>query len=139
MRKKLLAFYRRHGELLRYLIIGGMTTAIDIVFFALFTRAFHIDYRAAKALTWVLAVAFAFCGSKWVVFRSRTMEKKALVRETVSFTAMRLLTLLFSEAFLYLTVEHGGWDENMANVLCNVAVVILNYVLSKLVVFRKRA
>ncbi len=137
MRKKLLALYERHGELIRYLFIGGVTTGIDIVTFALFTRALGIDYLIAKVMASALAIAFAFVGSKWVVFRSETRDRKAFLREVVSFVAMRLLTLLFAEGFLYLTVEHGAWDENIANIVCNVVVVALNYVLSKLVVFRK--
>lgn len=138
MRQKLTELYRKHGDILRYLIIGACTTLIDIVFFALLNGVLGMHYQLAKVIVWVLAVAFAFAGNKWVVFRSKTTDRGALLREAGSFTAMRMLTLLFSLVFLYLTIDRLGWDENLSNILSDIVVIVLNYILSKLVVFRKR-
>lgn len=138
MRTKLRTLYEKHGDILRYLVIGGLTTLIDMGLFALLVSGFGVYYQTANVIVWVLAVSFAFVGNKWVVFRTKTKSPSALWKEAASFFAMRLVTLLFSAAFLYGAVDLLVWNENLAKLLCNIAVVILNYILSKLVVFRAR-
>lgn len=136
MWEKLKALYSKYGEILRYLVIGGMTTAIDIGLFALLT-GWGLHYQLAKVLTWFVAVAFAFVGNKWVVFRTKGQDLKTMLRESGSFFFMRILTLLFSSGFMYLTVDGFGWDMNLSNIICTAIVIILNYVLSRLFVFKK--
>lgn len=138
MGKKLRALYAQHGDVLRYLIIGGLTTLLDIAVFALLHTVLGLHYQVAKVISWIAAVIFAFWGNKFVVFRTRTESRQQLLKEAASFTSMRLLTLLFSVAFLFVAVELLHMDENLSNIISNVFVVIFNYVLSKLVVFRKK-
>lgn len=138
MKQKLMDLYAKYGDILRYLVIGVLTTVIDIVFFALFNGVLGLHYQIAKVIAWVVAVAFAFWGNKKIVFRTKTESGAALLREAGSFLAMRLVTLAFSVVFLYFAVELMGWDENVSNIICNIVVIILNYILSKLVVFKKK-
>ena len=138
MKQKLMDLYAKYGDILRYLVIGVLTTVIDIAFFALFNGVLGLHYQIAKVIAWVVAVAFAFWGNKKVVFRTKTENNTALLREAGSFLAMRLVTLAFSVVFLYGAVEIVGWDENISNIICNIVVIILNYILSKLVVFKKK-
>lgn len=135
MYKKLRGLYQKHGDILRYLIIGGITTLIDIAVYSLLTNVFSMAYTPTKVIAWILAVAFAFWGNKWVVFRTKTKNRRQLLRETVSFIAMRLLTLLFSLIFLRVTIDTWGWNSDLSNILCNVVVIVLNYILSKIFVF----
>lgn len=137
MKEKMLALYQKYGEMLRYLVIGGLTTLIDIGGFALLHTVLGMHYQLANVLVWVLAVAFAFWGNKVIVFRSKSSEAKTLLREAASFVASRLFTLLFSAVFLYVTVDVLGWDGTLSKAISTVVVVVLNYVLSKLMVFRK--
>lgn len=138
MKKKMLDLYAKHGDILRYLIIGGLTTAIDILLFMLLNTVFGLHYQVAKILTWVIAVSFAFWGNKRIVFQTKTAAKSDLIREIASFFAMRLVTLGFSVLFMYVAVEHLHWDENISNIACTFIVIVLNYVLSKLIVFKKK-
>lgn len=138
MKQKLMDLYAKYGDILRYLVIGVLTTVIDIAFFALFNGVLGLHYQIAKVIAWVVAVAFAFWGNKKIVFRTKTENGTALLREAGSFLAMRLVTLAFSVVFLYGAVEIVGWDENISNIICNIVVIILNYILSKLVVFKKK-
>jgi putative flippase GtrA len=135
MKEKIVTLYRRHGETIRYLIIGGMTTLIDLACFALL-MALGVGELPAKTITWVVAVSFAFFGNKFVVFRTRD---RALAGEALRFAAMRLLTLAFSWGFLYLTITLAGMNANLSNLLCNLAVIVLNYLLGKFVVFKKHS
>ncbi len=137
MLKKLRELYHRHGDLLRYVVIGAATTGIDLIFFALFHTALGIGYAVAKVLTWVVAVTFAFCGNKWVVFRTKGTDGRTLLGEAVRFFAMRVVTLVLSVLLLYLFIDLWGMESNLANLIDNVVVIVLNYVLSKLFVFTK--
>lgn len=138
MKEKIKALYARYGDILRYLIIGGLTTLLDMGVFALLHAVLGVHMQVANVITWVVAVAFAFVGNKWLVFRTDTKDRRELLREGVSFVSMRLLTLLFSAAFLEIAVKALGWDELVAKAVSTVLVVILNYVLSRLVVFRQK-
>lgn len=134
---KIKALYRKYQDILWYLLVGGVTTLIDIVVFALMNSTFGLYYQTAKAISTAAAIAVAFVGNKWLVFRTKSESRGAFLRELGSFVAMRLVTYFFSAAFLQLTIGSWQWDENLANIIANVVVIIANYVLSKLVVFRK--
>jgi putative flippase GtrA len=134
MKETMLSLYRRHRESIWYLIIGGITTVIDLVSFALLTGPLGIGELFAKTIAWVLAVTCAFIGNKWLVFRS---QNSALGGEVLRFAIMRVLTLAFSWGFLYLTINLAGWNGNLSNLLCNVVVIVLNYILSKTLVFKQ--
>lgn len=136
MREKLKALYTQYGDILRYIIIGGVTTLLDLATFSLLFSVLGAHYQLANIVAWIVAVAFAFIGNKWVVFRSKTQTPRALLREALSFVAMRLTTLAFSAAFMYITVEKLAWSETPAKAISTFVVIVLNYVLSKLIVFR---
>lgn len=136
MRQKLLDLYKKHGDILRYLIIGGLTTLANVVVYAILTEGFSIHYQVANIISWLVAVIFAFVGNKWVVFRTRERDAHSLLREAGSFFLMRLLTLGFDAGALYVMVEWLHMDEMIAKIISTAAVIVLNYVLSKLVVFR---
>ena len=131
--------YLRHGELLRYLLVGGGTTLLNIGVFALMNILLGAHYQLANAAAWVVAVAFAFAGNKWIVFRSKAAAPAALLREGAGFVASRLLTLLFSAVFLHIAVSILGANEPLAKVISTAVEIVLNYVLAKAVVFRGQA
>jgi len=136
MQDKLRALYARYGDILRYLIVGGLTTLLDNVIFGLLHDLWGMHFALANVFAWFFAVAFAFVGNKWVVFRTQT-GKRALLGEAASFVAMRLITLLFSEGFLALTIGLWAWDSMLSKAISSVVVIVLNYLLSRLFVFKK--
>lgn len=137
MLEKCKALYARYGDILRYLIIGGLTTLLDYAVFALMFNALGVHYQIASVFSWMAAVAFAFCGNKWVVFRAHARDLRTLLRESVSFVTARLATLGVNALFLYVSVDMLGMHANLAKLLANVLVIILNYVLSRLFVFKR--
>lgn len=136
---KLRVLYNKHGDILRYLIIGGLTTVIDILVFALCNSIIGLSYTVSKIISWAFAVVFAFVGNKKIVFQAAGWDRESLLREGGSFLIMRLITLGISLGLLYLMIDLGGWSENFSNILANIVVIILNYVFSKLIIFRKKA
>lgn len=122
-------------ELISYLFFGICTTAVNyIVFFAL---KHLIDYRFANAIAWLASVIFAYVTNKLWVFESHTHNISDIFREFGAFTGSRVLSGLFDMGFLILAVEWLGMNEWLAKLIDGVVVVVLNYIFSKLLVFRK--
>lgn len=129
-------------ETVSYVVVGVFTTVIDLVLFWIcslfYSEGNMLGVTIGKIVAWIGAVAFAFFASKFVVFRSHDKSAGIFLREAVSFTASRLFSLLFAMVFIWLTVRLAGMDENVSNILSNIFVIIINYITSKLVVFRKK-
>ncbi len=136
MRSLFRRLYARFGGLVRYALVGGLTTAVNVGCFALLHSALGLHYQAANVAAWVLSVLFAFAGSKWFVFRDEAREPGALLRQLAGFFGSRLLTLLVETGLMWLLVTPLGMDAVVAKVLCNAVVIVLNFVLSKRFVFR---
>jgi len=92
---------------------------------------------AANILSWVLAVAFAFVTNKLFVFESRTWQPGIAARELASFTGSRVFSLMAETFIIVFMVSALGSNEIIAKVVGQVVVLILNYILSKMFVFRK--
>ena len=131
-------FYQKHKELLLYVLFGGLTTLVNLVVFFVFTAWIVIDVLAANALAWVAAVLFAYLTNRVWVFASCTKGSGAIVREMVGFFGGRVGTLLFEEAAIWLFIKQLGLSAMLIKLCAQVAVVVLNYLISKLLVFRKK-
>ena len=94
-------------------------------------------------ISWILSVTFAFVTNRTVVFRSTEKRASGVLREAASFYAARLATLFVDLVIMFLLVDLTGiqnsWYELGCKLFSNVIILILNYVLSKLLVFRKKA
>ena len=131
-------FYEKHKELLLYLFFGALTTLVNLAVFFVFTTWIVIDVLAANVIAWVAAVLFAYVTNRTWVFASRATTKGAIAQEIVGFFGGRVATLLFEEAVLWLFIKHLGFHAMAVKLAAAVAIVILNYVISKLFVFRKK-
>lgn len=133
------ALWKKYREVFLYLVFGVLTTAVNYLVY-LFCRTLLPDgaYRiaAANLAAWVLSVLFAYYTNRRFVFQSRT-GAAAAARELVSFVLARVFSLALDLAFVYAVVYLLGWDDRLAKLVSNVIVIIVNYVLSKLVIFRK--
>lgn len=125
-------------EVISYLVFGVLTTVVNFIFYWLFTDVLGVYYITSNVIAWVFAVIFAYITNKLFVFESKSWELSLIVKEVLSFGAARVLSLLFETGFLALTVEIIGVPELIAKVIAAVFVVIINYVASKLFVFKKK-
>lgn len=133
LQKKMLNF-----ESVSYVIFGVLTTLVDWISYRVMTRWWGIDYKAATAWAWAAAVLFAFVTNKLFVFRSRSLRPKDVWLEFVPFVACRFATLLFTLAAMMILVDGMGIRQDfICKVLVSGISLVLNYVLSKWVVFRK--
>lgn len=136
MIEKLKAIYAKNKEIILYVIFGGMTTLIDwAVSFVLY--AIGSNVHLADLIAWCAAVLFAFVTNRILVFESKEKKTSAVLREFVTFSGGRVLTLLLQELVVFLLYDLLFWNPYFVKILAAVLVVILNYFISKFLVFRK--
>ena len=125
-------------ELVAYLFAGVATTVVNYVVYFIATRWFGLAVMPGTWVAWVLAVAFGYAVNKAFVFKTHCESMAALVKEAVSFFTMRLVSLGAETVIMFVTVEMIGLNDLVMKLLTNFIVIVLNYVFSKLFIFKKK-
>ncbi len=137
MTEKIKALFIKYREIIMYIIFGVLTTAVNLVsYYALLYLGSH--YLAAQIVSWVLAVAFAFATNKLFVFENKTESARGLFYQISGFVLVRLGSGVLETGFLWLSVDVAHISEHIAKIPVAVLTVILNYIASKLFIFKKR-
>ena len=135
---KIKALALKYKEQILYVFFGGLTTLINWGAYALCYNVLGVSNVPSVIIAWILGVAFAFVTNKIWVFESRSFDTKTVLRELWTFVAARLVTGLLDLGIMYLAVDVLGGNGNVWKLISNVIVIILNYVFSKLIVFKKQ-
>ncbi len=130
--------FRKYREMILYLLFGGLTFLVSIGTYALFNVWMGMNELIANVISWVFAVTFAYITNKIWVFRSRGLDFKATVLEIVKFFGGRIFTLAVEELILFIFITRMHMGSMLVKVVAQVVVIILNYVISKLFVFRRK-
>lgn len=125
-------------ELVSYLFVGVATTVVNYVVYYLATRVLSMGVMAGTWTAWVAAVAFGYVANKAFVFHTHCDGALALLREALGFFSMRLVSLGMETVLMYLTVTVLGLNDLVMKLVINIVVIILNYVFSKLFIFKKK-
>ena len=133
--KELLIKYK---SLISYGIFGVLTTVINIASYALCYNKLGISNVVSNIIAWVLAVLFAFVTNKLWVFDSKSTELKVVLYEIATFFGCRLATGLLDLAIMYVSVDLMHANSTIMKCISNVIVIIVNYIASKLVIFKKK-
>ncbi len=147
--KKIVALLHRYREVLAYLFWGGMTTLVSWGSYALFAVLFQglsatATGTIANVLSWICAVIFAFVTNKLWVFESKSWAAGVWVLEFGTFLSARVVTGVLEIAGVPLLIWIGldqavlGIEGMAEKMIISIAVVVLNYVLSKRLIFKKR-
>ncbi len=137
--KKFLARYR---EMIVYLVVGVMTTACNWAVYAVCVG--HWGVGVSNGIAWAAAVAFAFLANKWLVFESKSWQPKTVVREAALFVGGRIVTGVLEIILVPALVAIGlnqklfGITGMVSKVLVSVLVLTLNFLLSKLFIFKRK-
>lgn len=124
-------------ETVSYLVFGVLTTLVNFaVYYAL--RHFNVNYVVAGVIAWIIAVSFAFFTNKHFVFKSHDYSPSVIIPEAIKFAAGRLVTLLIEQGLMIFTVEVLKFDDRIMKLLIAVIVIVLNYVFSKLIIFKNK-
>ena len=131
-----ISWYNKYKEGLLYLFFGGCTTLINILTFFI-CRQIELSIVVSNIIAWVVAVIFAFITNKLIVFDSKNMDKKVVMKETISFFIARIITLGIDMGIIYLMIDVMKIHEMISKVVANIVVIIVNYIFSKLFIFKK--
>lgn len=142
MIKKIKKLYNNYKEIVNYLIIGVLTTIVSLASFYLirifvFTNDSQIDIQLANVISWILAVLFAFVTNKKYVFESSSRGYQKFF-EMIKFYISRLTTLGVEMFVMWILTSPLKVDDMISKIIVQFIIVILNYVFSKLFVFKKR-
>ena len=127
----------KHWDIISYLFFGGLTTLVNFVIYYPCYNWLNISATISNVIAWAVAVAFAYLTNKPFVFHSHDWSAKTVGPELMKFVGCRVGSGLMETAAIFLTVDLLGWNGNVMKLLLAVIVVILNYVGSKLLVFKK--
>lgn len=135
--QKLKALILRYYDVLTYLFFGALTTAVNYLVYLPCYNWLELSAGVSNVIAWGVAVIFAFLTNKPFVFKSHDWSARVLFPELGKFLGCRLVSGILETAFLFMTVDLLAWNGNGMKLITGILVVILNYVGSKLLVFRK--
>lgn len=137
---KIWKIYYKYKEICNYIIVGALTTMVSLVSYFVFSRLMDINnnvyFVIANTLSWILSVLFAYVTNKMFVFNSKSKGKDAK-REFVKFVSSRILTYVIDLLVMLILVKVIKFNNDIAKLVVQVIVFILNYIFSKLLVFKK--
>lgn len=131
-------FLKRYKMPILYLVFGVLTTIINIASYHIFYNVLHFSNTLSNVISWLLSVTFAYITNKIWVFESTDKGIKAIFREVISFFSCRLATGVLDILIMYISVDILSYPALPFKVISNVVVIILNYVMSKLIIFKKQ-
>ncbi len=123
-------------QLFLYGIVGGLTTVLNIFVYWLITRIFGVGVVPATITAWFIAVLFAYWANRKYVFHSKVKSFFGVIFEACYFFACRIATGFIDVVIMYLFVDLFGFDDVIIKTASNIIVIILNYVASKVFIFR---
>ena len=128
---KISVLYHKNKEIINYIIVGALTTFVSVLSYWLF-RFIIKDYII---LSWICAVTFAYITNRLFVFESKSNN---IVGEVTKFVSCRLLTLILEITLMALFVSILHINDMISKIVLQFVVLALNYILSKLIVFKKK-
>ena len=148
--KWILDMYKKYQEIIDYLFWGGMAFLLYMLIYWVFTSIFGWKETLAVLIDNILVIIFAFFTNKIFVFKSKSDSYKGFLKEFAEFFAARIFTMLLSELMTYLGCDVLGFntesnkifgfvnDGLVVQLITQVVVIIANYILSKLWIFKKK-
>lgn len=125
-------------EIIRYLIIGFLTTIISLLIYYVLTSTIldanvPIELQIANIIQWIGAVIFAYFTNKYYVFRDKSESKIGIIK----FFSSRIITLLIDMLLMYIFVSRLSFNDKIIKIIVQFVVIVANYILSKFFVFKK--
>lgn len=135
--KLLEPFCKRYREMILYLLFGGITFFLNIGLFAGISYFTNINELIINIFCWIVCVSFQFITNRTWVFVSHVNSVLEFIKQIISFFSGRLFTLLVEEIILAVFITYLGFCPMIVKLIGQIIVIILNYAISKLIVFKK--
>lgn len=136
--QKLRSLVEKYWDILSYLFFGVLTTLVNYAVYLPVYNLLGCSASVSNVCSWVVAVAFAYLTNKPFVFKSHDWSRETVIPELTKFVSCRVASGAMETVILLIAVDILGWNGNLWKLLTQVLVVVLNYVFSKLIVFRKK-
>ena len=130
--------FHKYYDILAYLVFGVLTTVVNYLVYLPCYNLLGMKAVVSNVIAWAVAVAFAYLTNKPFVFRSHDWSAQTVIPELTKFVGCRVASGAMESVIIFLTVDLFGWNGNLWKLLTSVLVVVLNYIGSKLLVFRNR-
>lgn len=137
MEKKEAEFKKTYKAFIAYAVFGAFTTIVNMAVYGILYYYFGWNNTLSNVLAWIMAVIFAYLTNKVWVFESRSWKINVLRKEIAAFVTCRLAIGIMDLVIMYAAVDVMHWNAMIMKILSNILVILLNYVFSKLVIFKK--
>lgn len=136
---KIKELYLKYKEIINYLIVGVLTTIVSLAIYYISVFTFlnpenSVQLQVANILSWIAGVVFAYFTNRKYVFESKNTNK---IKEAAKFVSSRITTLLLDMFIMFLGVTILHFNDKLIKIISQVLVIIGNYILSKIFVFKK--
>ena len=141
--KKIIELYKKYEEIINYLIMGVLTTVVNLavkyaLLFTVLDASNATELQIAVIISWIIACLFAYITNRKFVFKSKS-EK--ILKEFTTFVSARLFTLVLEMLIMFVFVTLLKLNSHLWVVIwslvAQIIVIVVNYILSKLVIFKK--
>jgi len=137
--QKVVDLFNKYKEVIMYLIFGVLTTVVSLVSYYLLTITIlnpesALQLQIANIISWILSVAFAYVTNRKYVFESKSNN---YIKEITSFVGGRVATLLMDMLIMFVFVTVLHMNDKLFKLVSQVIVIIANYIISKIFVFKK--
>ncbi len=119
------------------MFFGGLTTLVNWGLYALLADALAVPYLWATAIAQIASILFAYVTNRIWVFQSRSRGFRGIALEMAKFFGCRGASFFLDLGCMYVGVDLLHINDKWMKLLSNVVVILVNYVLSKVFVFRK--
>ena len=131
-------FYSKNKEILLYLFFGGLAFLVSMGTFAFFDKILNFNELVANEMSWIITVLFAFVTNrKWVFSYDKQTNQKTFWNQMLCFYAGRIATLVVEECILFVFVTEMKFNSIIVKTVAQIIVILLNYVISKVWIFKK--
>lgn len=119
------------------MIFGTLSFVINVTIYFIGIEYLRLYYLTANILAWIISVIFSFVSNKIFVFRNHSWEWTEWIKQSILFLGARLMTGGIDMLGMFLMVELICANPVLSKIIINVIVIIINYILSKLFIFKK--
>ena len=132
--------YLKYKEVINYLIFGVLTTIVSLLtyyllVFTILNPENGIELQIANIISWITCVTFAYITNRKYVFNSKD---KNIIKEIIKFYSSRLTTLFLDMSIMFIFVTKLNLNDKIIKIIVQILIIILNYILSKLLVFKQK-
>ncbi len=126
----------KYKEIILYLIFGVLTTAVNYIIYFVFSNILCVHYLMSNIIAWILSVIFAYITNRIYVFNSKSKGKNK-INEFITFVGARVFSGIMETVIMYVGVDLLNINDLIIKLTANILVIILNYIFSKLFIFKK--